>query len=66
MKDSSSNPRGIGCVDFFISMLQVLFIGLKIAKVISWKWVWVLCPSWSYLVIVIIIAILAVIAKETS
>ena len=28
------------------SALGLLFIGLKLAHVIGWAWVWVLCPFW--------------------
>jgi len=27
-------------------MLGVLFIGLKLAHVITWSWLWVLAPFW--------------------
>jgi len=30
----------------FISMLTVLFIGLKLCGVIMWPWLWVLSPMW--------------------
>jgi len=30
----------------FTSLLQVLFIGLKLANVITWSWFWVLSPMW--------------------
>ena len=33
---------GIG----FLGMLAILFIGLKLAGVISWSWWWVLAPIW--------------------
>lgn len=28
------------------SLLTVLFVGLKLAGVISWSWLWVLSPLW--------------------
>lgn len=28
------------------TLLTVLFVGLKLANVISWGWVWVLSPLW--------------------
>ena len=28
------------------TLLTVLFIGLKLAGVISWSWLWVLSPTW--------------------
>ena len=27
-------------------MLCIVFIVLKLAKVVDWDWVWVLCPMW--------------------
>lgn len=31
---------------FFISLLTVLFIGLKLVGSITWSWWWVLSPLW--------------------
>jgi len=44
---SPSSSGGIG----FGGLLTVLFIGLKLAAIISWPWVWVLGPLWIPLVI---------------
>ena len=30
----------------FLSLLALLFIGLKLGNVIAWSWVWVLAPIW--------------------
>jgi energy-coupling factor transporter transmembrane protein EcfT len=35
------------------TLLTVLFIGLKLAGVISWSWLWVLSPTWIPLALVI-------------
>ena len=51
--NNTNNNNGIG----FTGVLQVTFIVLKLCKVINWKWIWVLAPSW----IAIIVAILALI-----
>ena len=32
--------------DITLSLLLVLFVGLKLAGVISWSWWWVLSPIW--------------------
>jgi hypothetical protein len=29
-----------------LSLLTLLFIGLKLTGYISWSWLWVLAPSW--------------------
>lgn len=33
---------GIG----FLSLLALLFIGLKLGHVIEWSWLWITCPLW--------------------
>lgn len=30
----------------FLSLLALLFIGLKLGGVIAWPWIWVLAPLW--------------------
>jgi hypothetical protein len=39
---SSSSSGGIG----FAGLLTILFIALKLTKVIDWSWWWVLSPLW--------------------
>jgi uncharacterized protein (DUF983 family) len=46
----------------FCSMLTILFIGLKLAKVIDWSWWWVLAPAWIPVAIAILVAIIIVIS----
>lgn len=57
MKDSNSST-GLG----FASVLGIVFIVLKLCKVINWSWVWVLCPFWIGLagwgIFILIIAII--------
>lgn len=43
----------IGGGNFLISLLTVLFVGLKLCKVIAWSWLWVLSPLWMPLCIVL-------------
>lgn len=50
---------GIG----FTSLLQVAFIVLKLTKVIDWKWVWVLAPTWIPFSIAMMFILLAVLLK---
>ena len=47
---------GIG----FAEALTLLFIGLKLGKVISWSWLWVLSPIWISFVLIVVIAIIVV------
>lgn len=52
MKDENNVnvSGGIG----FMGALQIAFIVLKLVKVISWSWIWVLSPTWIPLSITII------------
>lgn len=38
----------------FGGLLTLVFIVLKLCKVISWSWLWVLCPLWIPLAIAIL------------
>ena len=40
-KDVTSGP-GIG----FVSLLQLIFITLKLMGYITWSWFWVMAPMW--------------------
>lgn len=44
----------------FLSMLTVLFIGLKLTGHIDWSWWWVLAPIW--MPIALVLGVLAVLA----
>lgn len=41
------------------ALLGVAFVILKLCKVISWSWVWVLAPFWIPLALSLIIIIIA-------
>lgn len=30
----------------FLGLLTILFVGLKLANVIHWSWLWVVSPLW--------------------
>lgn len=38
----------------FLGLLALLFVALKLTKVIAWSWVWVLAPLWFIPVLAII------------
>lgn len=42
MSDNNTSGGGIG----ISGLLLVLFVGLKLAGVISWSWWWVTSPLW--------------------
>lgn len=56
-----------GGVGFF-GLLQVVFIALKVAKVIDWSWWLVFVPTWIELglclIIIIVALVIAVMAKK--
>lgn len=56
-----------GGVGFF-GLLQVVFIALKVAKVIDWSWWLVFLPTWIELglclIIIIVALVIAVMAKK--
>jgi len=44
----------------FLSLLAIAFIVLKLCKVITWSWLWVLAPLWIPFAVAIIVFILIV------
>lgn len=51
------NKASSGGIGFF-GLLTIAFIILKLCKVITWSWLWVLSPIWMPIIPVIIIAII--------
>ena len=51
--EKSTTSSGIG----FTGLLTIVFITLKLLKVISWSWLWVLSPIWISVGIVILIVL---------
>ena len=51
--------KGIG----FFGGLTLIFITLKLCKIISWSWVWVLSPLWISIAIIIVVFLLLVIVE---
>ncbi len=49
--------KGIG----FTGLLTIVFIVLKLCKIINWSWIWVLCPMWMNIVFIILAFIILVI-----
>lgn len=58
--NSNNSKGGIG----FCGLLAILFIGLKLAKIISWSWVWVLSPIWIPTATIIVLAIFCAILDQ--
>lgn len=59
MNDNKSTG-GIG----FCGLLTILFIALKLLKIINWSWIWVLAPLWIPTIVVIIILIIVFIISR--
>lgn len=57
--NNSNSSHGTG----FLGLLQIVFITLKLCKVINWSWWLVLLPLWADLVLLITIIVLAIIFK---
>ena len=49
--DNKTTKTGLG----FVEALTLLFIALKLCKVIDWEWVWVLSPVWIMLSIIVVV-----------
>ena len=48
----------------FGSTLAIVFIVLKLLKVITWSWVWVLAPLWiSAVISILVLIIVAIVIK---
>jgi len=48
----------------FLSLLALLFIGLKLTGHIDWSWVWVLSPLWGKVLFVLVMVAAAVRLKK--
>lgn len=55
--NNNSTAGGIG----FCGLLTIVFIVLKLTKVIAWSWIWVLAPIWIPTVIWLVLAVLYVV-----
>lgn len=55
MKELKSSSGGVD----FAELLQIVFIILKLTKVIEWSWLWVLSPTWISIILLICVAVYA-------
>ena len=51
MSNNSSSSTGIG----FSGALFIVFLVLKLTKVIDWSWWWITAPLWGSLALVLLI-----------
>ena len=59
MANEVKTNGGIG----FCGLLAIVFIVLKLTKVISWSWWWVLSPIWIPTALVVVLLLVWVIAN---
>lgn len=60
MSKKSNTSGSIG----FTGLLTITFIVLKLCKVISWSWWWVLSPIWIVAILVVVAIILGIILSK--
>ena len=53
--NKTTRSGGIG----FTGLLTIVFIVLKLCKVISWSWLWVLSPIWICAALVLVLLVVA-------
>lgn len=51
MSENKTQSTGVG----FLSLLALLFIGLKLVGIIAWSWWWVLSPLWGGALLVLLL-----------
>lgn len=49
-----NDNRSSNVLKLLVGIVTIAFVVLKLCKVITWKWIWVLSPLWIYVVIVLI------------
>lgn len=63
MNNKSTSGGGVSG----LTLLSILFIGLKLGGVIDWSWWWVLAPTWMPLAIalllIVVVFLLGVVAR---
>lgn len=54
-----TEKSGVG----FLGLLALIFITLKLIRVIQWSWLWVLAPLWGpFVIVLLILAVVGLIA----
>ena len=48
----------------FVGLLTIVFIVLKLTKVIAWSWWWVISPIWINIAIVLVLLIVYFFTKD--
>lgn len=61
MRENNTSGR-IG----FTGLLTIVFIVLKLTKVINWSWLWVLSPLWISLALTLLIIIIIILSSISN
>ena len=61
-----SNEPKVGSGITLPWVLTIVFIVLKLCKVINWKWIWVFAPVWICLAVTLVAGIVYIILKLRS
>ena len=59
--ENGNNKNANGGIGF-VGALTIVFIVLKLCKVITWPWVWVLSPIWISVGLAVVIGLIAAVA----
>ena len=62
MSDNNSKVTGLTLP----WVLTIVFMVLKLCKVINWKWIWVFAPVWISLAVALVAFIVLIILKVVS
>lgn len=60
MSENKSSGGGVG----FFGLMFLIFMTLKLTKVIDWSWWWVTAPLWGGFAILLIILLVAITIKS--
>ena len=61
MNETKNAKVNVNVSSTFVTLLTILFIGLKLTGIITWSWLWVLSPLWISALLLVPIIIIAVI-----
>lgn len=57
--ENKNSSGGIG----FTGLLTIVFIVLKLTKIINWSWLWVLSPLWISILLITILTLIILIIE---
>ena len=60
----TDKKNSITASELFLILLTIVFVTLKLCKVITWSWIWVLAPLWIPFSIGLIICIILFIISK--